>query len=351
MGIKGLNKFLKSKCPDVFKTIDLSTLCYMKGAVDISLYMFKYKTIFGDAWPAAILNFISCLRSNDIHACFIYDTSSPKEKEDERKKRKNRRDKLDDKLMVLIEALEKAKLTGEIDPILIELNETLEGKKKTLLRPEQKKPINLAALEYEISKKQTQAASVSDEDFTLSKQLLDIIGIPWFQAPMEAETTCADLCIQNRVDVVFSEDSDVLCYGAPFVVTKVNTGDNTAVVVSHSDILEALNFTKSQFIDFCIMCGTDYNSNIFKIGPEKAFKLIVEYGSIDAIKNVDTSTLNHIRTRQLFTEYTRVNEVVTFCKPPDMSKLEHFVMMNNIRVNMTKIKQNLQPREIIIEDE
>jgi 5'-3' exonuclease len=349
MGIANLNKFLRGKCPEVFRQISLSELHYVKASVDISLFVFKYKTVFGDNWMNALVHLIMCLRQNNIHTCFIYDTAAPEEKDEERKRRKEQRTKLDTKLFELSVALEKAKLTGEIDPVLIEFNKTL-PEKKSLLIQRTERSIDLNRITYEVEKKLKQVVSIGDSDFDVSKKLLDVFGIPWFQADMEAETTCADLCIQGKVDVVFSDDTDVLCYGAPNVVSKINTADNTAILVSHSELLECLELTKEQFIDFCIMCGTDYNKNIPKIGPETAYKLIKQHGSIEYIaeSGVDVSILNHVRVRQLFKDYKRSSYTISYCRPPNLRDIEMFLVQNNIKINPSKIIKFVDTQEIIV---
>ena len=55
MGIKGLNNFLRKKCVGVFNNIQLKDLAYKKLAIDISLYMCKYKVVCGDRWLSAFL--------------------------------------------------------------------------------------------------------------------------------------------------------------------------------------------------------------------------------------------------------------------------------------------------------
>ena len=51
--------------------------------------------------------------------------------------------------------------------------------------------------------------------------------------------------------------------------------------------------------NLCILCGTDYNKNIYKVGPKKAYDLLKKHESIDNF-TIDTSILNHIRVRELF---------------------------------------------------
>lgn len=349
MGIANLNKFLRKNCPGVFRQISIKELSSLKAAVDISLYIFKYKTVFGDSWINALLYFVMYMRQHNIHTCFIYDTAAPKEKDEERQRRKEHRAKLEDKLATLVDALEKAKTTGEIEPVLVEFNKSLPAKKSLLLTPSNQ--IDLKVVEYELTKRLNQTASVCEDDFKMSKELLDILCIPWFQAEMEAETTCADLCIRNRVEVVFSDDTDVLCYGAPHVVTKINTGDGSAVLVSHAEVLESLDLSHEQFVDFCIMCGTDYNKNIPNIGPEKAFKLIKQYGNIDAmIPDIDVSILNHIRVRELFLNYKKTENTAPFCREPNFADVELFLVKNNIKVNFEKVKKSFGAKEIILDE-
>ena len=61
MGIKSLHQFLRKKCPELYQTIHLSDLAYKKVAVDVSLFMFKYKAIAGDKWLHAFINLILSL--------------------------------------------------------------------------------------------------------------------------------------------------------------------------------------------------------------------------------------------------------------------------------------------------
>jgi 5'-3' exonuclease len=41
--------------------------------------------------------------------------------------------------------------------------------------------------------------------------------------------------------------------------------------------------SSSSFLDFCILCGTDASPRIPSIGPNRAYKLIQKFGSIEAI--------------------------------------------------------------------
>ena len=69
MGIKNLNKFLREKCPEVFEPTHISHYSFKKVAIDISLYLHKFKAIAGDRWLAAFLHLVASLRVTRSMQC------------------------------------------------------------------------------------------------------------------------------------------------------------------------------------------------------------------------------------------------------------------------------------------
>ncbi|XP_050382695.1 DNA repair protein UVH3 isoform X2 [Argentina anserina] len=63
--------------------------------------------------------------------------------------------------------------------------------------------------------------SVSSEMFTECQELLQMFGIPYIIAPMEAEAQCAYLELANLVDGVVTDDSDVFLFGARSVYKNI----------------------------------------------------------------------------------------------------------------------------------
>ena len=121
MGINNLHKFFKKNCNEIYEDIHLSEYAFKKVAIDISLYLCKFKTITGDKWMALFINLVACLRRNEIHCVFIYDGSAPPEKTKEKEERAKSREKMETRIYKLEDALNEYFLTGEIDNILIEL--------------------------------------------------------------------------------------------------------------------------------------------------------------------------------------------------------------------------------------
>lgn len=353
MGIKSLHKFLRTTCPNIFELTHLSEYAFKKVAIDISLYMCKFKTIYGDYWLSSFIKLVSCLRRNEIHCVFIYDTGSPPEKDAEKKERAAQRAKLEEKVMRYEDAIEEMNLTGEVPQILIDLYKKKKpSNEKRLLRKGPTESVNISVIEDAVKRMKNQVLNITEKDFALTRQLFDILNVPYFYAPLEAETMCSDLCKKGLVDAVLSEDSDVLAYGAPIFLNKIHTGDDTVVRINYEKMLGELELNSEEFLDFCIMCGTDYNKNIFRVGPKKAYKYIKEHKSIERIDRetkLNISILNHNKGRELFRKYEVKDVKIPYCGEPDFKKLQEFIFKNNIRLSVEGLKKDFV-REIIIEE-
>ena len=122
--------------------------------------------------------------------CFIFDGKSPPEKEEERKKRKNERLKIEQKVYNLEQSLENYYKTGTVDQSLLDL----QNKKKTRLLSNKSESFDLKFVEEIIKKKKSQLYQILPEDYDDVKKLFDILQVPYYTAPMEAEK-----CVLNSI--------------------------------------------------------------------------------------------------------------------------------------------------------
>uniref|UniRef100_A0A6C0ELS8 XPG N-terminal domain-containing protein n=1 Tax=viral metagenome TaxID=1070528 RepID=A0A6C0ELS8_9ZZZZ len=356
MGIKSLSKFLRDKWPDLFELVHISEYHFKKVAIDTSLYLCNFKALYGEeGWLRAFIKLVACLRENEIHCVFIYDSGSPPEKDAEKKERAEQRAKMEERTYRLEQAIDNYHQNGIIEDVLLEFQEKRKIKHASLLRPGHVS-INIGAIEYAVAKMRKQLFRITQNDFAVTKQLFDLLDVPYFDAPLEAETMCADLCKQGKVDAVLSEDTDVLAYGAPVFLTKFNTSNGGCYQIRYDRVLEELGMTPKQFLDFCIMCGTDYNKNVAGIGPAGAYKLISAHGTIeDAIKSIDkkkdTTVLNYVRCRELFKKYPRSNVKVSYCGCPDFNALQQFLFRKNLGMNVESLKKAFVHNTVVFQDD
>jgi len=375
MGIKSLNNLLK-KYENIHKVIHLSEYAYKKVAIDTSLFVFKYKFVMGEEWLKAFVKLINCLRENQIHCIFIFDGKASDCKKFEQERRKQSREKDKEKLFELQDALDTYYQTSEILQCLIDLDKKLKSKSKDkgvrLLKSSQNtnQKIDIDAIENYINMTKSRTVDITPKDFETAKNLFDLMGIPYHIAPEEAETLCSDLCKLAEVDAVLTEDTDVLAYGSPIMLCKINTYNGTCTEINHENMLNELDLQYREFLDLCIFCGTDYNTNIPGIGVMKSYEIISKFKSIEAFEDhvidlrennkkmkkyesqaIDNfMVLNYKRVRELFTEYKTCELKVKYCREPDWEKLSEFLFYHNCNMDISTIKKSFEPPEIVFED-
>lgn len=348
MGIKDLNKFLREKNEAIFQTIHLSTYRYKKIAVDANLYMYKFGGRHGTEtklWLQSFIELISCLRENDIHPIFVFDNPEViKQKAKVREKRQKLKDESIEKLVILQEAMERCNSTGEIDTILLEFQERKKIPSTSLLRPGR---INFNEREVQnaIDMMKKQIIHFDPEDYKLVKDLFTLLGIPFVQAPEEGEKLMADLCLQKKVETVLTDDSDIVVYGTPTSLSNIDVFRSTVTSINYTDILEVLEFTPSQFTDFCIMCGCDPNdqTRIRGYGPAKSYKLLKSFENIETIRDeckLDVSALEHEMCRDYFTEHKKVKIEIPYCSIPNFAVLKEFMDEFGLKYSLDRLKKN-----------
>ena len=148
-----------------------------------------------------------------------------------------------------------------------------------------------------------------------SKRLLDLMGIPWIQAPSEGEAQAAYLTKRGDADYCGSQDYDSLLFGAPKLVRNVTISGRRKLpsknifvevipeIIELKQVLEECGITYEQLIDVAILIGTDFNPDGIKgLGPKTALKLVKEHGNIE-------NALPHIKNAEFPAEPQRIREI------------------------------------------
>ncbi|HYB04602.1 MAG TPA: flap endonuclease-1 [Nitrososphaerales archaeon] len=197
--------------------------------------------------------------------------------------------------------------------------------------------------DYEAAKKFASATAYLDNQMVdESKNLLDLMGIPWVQAPSEGEATAAYLTTTGRADFAGSQDYDSLLFGALRLVRNLTISGkrklpnrNTRVdvipeTVYLSDVLGKNGITREQLIDIGILLGTDFNPDGFAgIGPATALKLVKKYSRIENmpdLKGKMNFDPNEIREIFLHPKVSTRDDLVLTQKPPQNDALLSFLV-------------------------
>ncbi|XP_015274553.1 PREDICTED: flap endonuclease 1-like, partial [Gekko japonicus] len=79
-----------------------------------------------------------------------------------------------------------------------------------------------------------------------SETLLTLLGVPYVQAPAEAEATCAALVKSGRATCTATEDLDALPFGSLLLLRHLNAKKGDLEEISLPVVLEKLGMTQEQ---------------------------------------------------------------------------------------------------------
>jgi flap endonuclease-1 len=112
-----------------------------------------------------------------------------------------------------------------------------------------------------------------------TRELLDLLDVPYLEAPAEGEAQAAHMARVGDVDYAGSEDYDSLLLGAPKTLRQLTSkGDPECMYFDRT--LEKHDLTWEQLVDAAILMGTDFNEGLSGVGPKTAIKLITEHGDL-----------------------------------------------------------------------
>ncbi|KAJ0982653.1 hypothetical protein J5N97_010908 [Dioscorea zingiberensis] len=126
------------------------------------------------------------------------------------------------------------------------------------------------------------AESVSSEMFADCQELLQMFGLPYIIAPMEAEAQCAYMEMTKQVDGVVTDDSDAFLFGACNVYKNIFDDRKYVETYFMKDIESELGLTREKLIRMALLLGSDYTEGVSGIGIVNAIEVLQafpeEYG-------------------------------------------------------------------------
>ncbi|XP_028392006.1 flap endonuclease 1-like [Dendronephthya gigantea] len=267
MGIHGLTKLLGDCAPSSMKENEIKNYFGRKVAIDASMSIYQFLIAVrsdgsqltneaGEVTSHIMGIFYRTIRmvENGIKPVYVFDGKPPELKSGELAKRTERREQAQKDL----KAAEEAGDTAMID------------------------------------KTQRRLVKVTRQHNEECKTVLKLMGIPYLDAPCEAEAQCASLVSNGKVYATATEDMDSLTFGSLITLRHMTFSEARKMPIQEfhlNKILEELGLSQDEFVDLCILLGCDYCDSIKGIGPKRAIDLITQHRSIEKI-------LNHIDTKK-----------------------------------------------------
>lgn len=186
-----------------------------------------------------------------------------------------------------------------------------------------------------------QTAHLTDEMSNEAKKLLDLLGVPWVQAPSEGEAQAAYMTIKGDAYAAASQDYDSLLFGAKRLVRNLTISGKRKLprkdeyieiqpeLIELDKVLQELKITREQLVEIAILIGTDYNPDGVKgVGPKTALKLIKTYGSLEkALKTLPEAEfpVDPFEIKKLFLEPQVTSNYKLEWKKPDVKGVLRFL--------------------------
>lgn len=299
MGIKDLYKYLNVKHPECFQLVHFSQFAYKKIAIDMLNLLYIYKARDEKYWMKNILLFLLKLKKWCIHPICIFDgpVHPLKKKTIEKRKfdREKGRKRTDELRKSLDHYIETNEINQNLQCLIENRNELVSKINNQILITQVKEFIDKQYKNYNIY--------FNTYELDIIKKLISALGINVITAPSDGEAYCSFLSVQNKVDLVISNDSDVFFFGCKKVICKFT--EDGGYLLEMDDILNKLDITYNELIDICILCGTDYNICSRGIGFIRALNLVKKYKKIDHI--VEDNIIMDVKNLLVNTEILEVN--------------------------------------------
>ncbi|KAK4051655.1 Elongation of fatty acids protein 2 [Microbotryomycetes sp. JL201] len=347
MGIKGLTALITEHAPHAIKQHDIKSLFGRKVAVDASMSLYQFLIAVRQQDGQSLMNeqgettshllgmFYRTIRmvENDLKPCFVFDGKAPELKQNIASRMREAESQLKKRFSRREEAKEdeaEAKETGTVEDV------------------------------DRFNRRQVRVTPQHNDE---CKKLLTLMGIPWINAPGEAEAQCAELCRGNLVYGAGSEDMDTLTFNSPILVRHLTFSEARKMpieVISLQDVLEGFNLTMDKFIEMCMLCGCDYLEPVKGIGAKTALKLVQEYDSFGDIvahlrkgKNPPPEDWPWEDAKKLFQkpDVTPAEHVTLEWKAPDVEGLVEFLVKDKgfaedrVRKGADKLKARLAAKQ------
>jgi flap endonuclease-1 len=328
MGIKGLMKLIKEVSPE--SVIERNKKHYVSKiiAIDASMQLYQFMiqiriqgsdgieeslTDKNGEITSHILGFFTRtinLLELGIKPIYVFDGKPPAFKFKELKKRSEQKKKASAEVESL---MSKLKVSEQVlDDHDHDHEVVMEDNIDSSMDIETDQDTEQAELRSTINKLNKRNVHITKEQINDIKKLLTYMGVPYVDAPGEAEAQCAELVRTGKAYAVGTEDMDCLTFGAKVMLKSLTDSRTKMVQEIHLDkVLSGMKLSYEQFIDLCILCGCDYSGTISGIGPKKSIQLIRKHGSIEEIlksinrdKHYVSETLDNDleEVRSLFTE-------------------------------------------------
>ncbi|XP_049284683.1 DNA excision repair protein ERCC-5 [Anopheles funestus] len=132
-------------------------------------------------------------------------------------------------------------------------------------------------LEREKNKQSRLGVSITDQMRNDCMELLQIFGVPYIVAPMEAEAQCAFLNQIEMTDGTITDDSDIWLFGGKKVYKNFFNQQKLVLEFTIEGIEQTFHMDRKKLIQLALLVGSDYTTGIHGIGAVTALEILASF--------------------------------------------------------------------------
>jgi len=253
MGIKGVQQFFRNNIGKL-DGVEIVSLSHFSGktiVIDLMFYLHRYvfRGVYDDDYLHEFVNLSHKLDYFGVNYIYLFDGKPLEDKQDTIESRKLVPQRLEKK----IEKIKQNEVHTEEDIMKI-MKLSRKIRKIT--------PIHIKRV----------------------KCLFDKLGIQYIHnKAVEADPIVKFLVDCEFADACLTGDMDLLAYGCNNILFDLDYANNTVTLINLERLLNTLQIDYKQFVQVCVLSGTDYNSPLEHSNFSNNIGLIKQYGNIQTL--------------------------------------------------------------------
>lgn len=256
MGIKDLFKNIQNYAPSAISTKKLENYKGSIIAIDSESLLYRFIDENESASLNSFIKFAITYLNHGIIPVFVFDGKPPMSKQETTVKRREKKEQSIQRKQELTQELEKIKTTS---PCILASEKESEIIDK-IYKESRNNPI--VTYEYRVN----------------CKKMLTSLGLPVINTSCEAEAYCVKMLVTGMTDYIYGNDSDIIAYIVAQFIKRpelLHIDRHFKIFTEKKDpykysgefqeydinmVLTCFELSPEQFLKFCILSGTDYNS-------------------------------------------------------------------------------------------
>jgi flap endonuclease-1 len=161
-------------------------------------------------------------------------------------------------------------------------------------------------IEYQIKNLEKKGFVVTREHRLFVMNIITYMGVPVFTATNEAENLCASLQKKKLIDYTLSDDTDTFVFGCDKVLKMLKNSDTSFIEIDRTCLINHLQLTNEQFMNMCIITGSDYSEHIQGLSITQTYHYIKNHDTMDMVlqeikkKYVIPTSFNYTKIREIY---------------------------------------------------